>query len=52
MVEDGVDLMFNIQTDAVHDFWGFGIGVPSDRARAQLSYDVEVWVDALNSPST
>ena len=50
MVADGVDLIVNIQKDAVHDFWGFG-GVPSDRARAQLSQDVEAWVDALDSPS-
>jgi len=51
MVSDGVDVIFNIQADAVHDFWGFGGGIPSDRARAQLSYDVEAWVDALDSPS-
>ena len=50
MVSDGVDVNFNIQTDAVHDFWGFGTGFPSDRARTQLSYDVEAWVDALDSP--
>ena len=50
MVSDGVDVNFNVQADAVHDFWGFG-GVPSDRARAQLSLDVEAWVDALDSPS-
>ena len=50
MVSDGVDVVFNIQADAVHDFWGFG-GIPLDRARAQLSHDVEAWVDALDSPS-
>ena len=50
MVSDGVDVIFNIQADAVHDFWGFG-GIPLDRARAQLSHDVEAWVDALDSPS-
>lgn len=48
MLSDGVDVTFNIQADAVHDFWGFG-GIPSDRARAQLSYDVGAWVDALES---
>jgi len=51
MVSDGVDVIFNIQADAVHDFWGFGGGIPSDRARARLAYDVKAWVDALNSPS-
>jgi hypothetical protein len=51
-VSDGVDVIFNIQADAVHDFWGFGGGIPSDRARAQLAYDVvEAWVDTLDSPS-
>ena len=50
MVSDGVDVTFNTQTDAAHDFWGFG-GIPSDRARAQLSDDVKEWVDALDSPS-
>jgi hypothetical protein len=49
MVSDGVDVTFNIQADALHDFWGFS-GIPSDRARAQLSHDVEAWVDALDSP--
>lgn len=49
MVSDGVDVNFNIQADAVHDFWGL-VG-PSDRARAQLANDVEAWVDALESPS-
>jgi hypothetical protein len=24
MVTVGVDVIFNVQTDAVHDFWGFG----------------------------
>jgi hypothetical protein len=51
MVSDGVDVIFNIQADAVHEFWGFGGGIPSDRARAQVTYDVEAWVDALDSPS-
>jgi hypothetical protein len=41
MVSDGVDVIFNIQADAVHDFWGSGGGIPSDRARAQLAYDVQ-----------
>lgn len=50
MVSDGVDVTFNIQEDAVHDFYGFGKGFPSDRARAQLSHDVEAWIDALDSP--
>jgi hypothetical protein len=45
------DVIFNIQAGAVHDFWGFGGGIPSDRARAQLAYDVEACVDALDSPS-
>ena len=51
MVSDGVDVDFNIQADAVHDFWGFDVGIPLARARAQLAYDVEAWVDALESPS-
>jgi hypothetical protein len=50
MVSDGVDVILNIQADAVHDFWGFG-GIPSNRARARLAYEVEAWVDALDSPS-
>ena len=45
---DGVDVLFDEQDDAVHDFWGCGTGVPSDKARAQVAKIAAEWIDKLD----
>lgn len=44
---DGVDLTYDVQKDAVHDFWGVGSIVPSEPARERLAKHVAEWVDTL-----
>jgi acetyl esterase/lipase len=46
MVQDGVDVTFDIQEDAVHDFWGFGSAVPSTKARTQVARNATEWISA------
>jgi hypothetical protein len=49
MCLDGVDVLFDEQEDAVHDFWGCGSGVPSDKARVQVAIKAAEWIDELNN---
>jgi acetyl esterase/lipase len=48
MIQDGVDVTFDVQEDAVHDFWGFGNMVPSAKARTQVARNVTEWVSSLS----
>ncbi|TFK38485.1 Alpha/Beta hydrolase protein [Crucibulum laeve] len=47
MLSDGVSVTLDVQQDAVHDFWGFGVIVPSNLARLKLSEAVREWVKDL-----
>lgn len=49
---DGVDITYDVQPDAVHDFWGFGDLVPSADARAQLAAHVYEWIGQLPAKKT
>jgi len=48
MCRDGVDVFFDEQEDAVHNFWGSGSGVPSDKARLQVAKRAVEWIHALD----
>jgi hypothetical protein len=41
-----VDLTYDIQVDAVHDFFG-SPELPSDKARARVAKVVHLWIDSL-----
>ena len=44
---DGIDVTYDVQQDAVHDFWGWSIAVPSNAARERLAKRVYAWIGAL-----
>ncbi|KIL66998.1 hypothetical protein M378DRAFT_322995 [Amanita muscaria Koide BX008] len=47
MIRDGVDVTWDVQEDAVHDFWGFGDMVPTKRARDQVAKHAVEWIHGL-----
>ncbi|KAF8627858.1 hypothetical protein AX15_004205 [Amanita polypyramis BW_CC] len=52
MFLDGVDVAFDVQEDAVHDFWGFGDIVPSKKARAQVAKVAMEWIRGFSTGKT
>jgi acetyl esterase/lipase len=44
---DGVDVSYDVQQDAVHDFWGCSIAVPSNAARERLAKRIYAWIAGL-----
>jgi len=44
---DGVEVSYDVQRDAVHDFWGWSIAVPSNAARERLAERVYAWIAGL-----
>lgn len=47
MKADGVDITFDVQKDAVHDFLGMGSAVPSEKARKAVMVHATEWVSEL-----
>ncbi|KAL0950276.1 hypothetical protein HGRIS_010256 [Hohenbuehelia grisea] len=45
--KDGVDVTYDVQKDAAHDFWG-ALVVPNDAARARLAENVYQWLAELD----
>lgn len=46
MRSDDVDVFWDVQNNAVHDFWGLD-GAPSERARSELEENVVTWISSL-----